>query len=79
MLNRTVKYVKFHQGIFVPGFGTVGDTLPSSSKTINLTMTHLEEGLFLKLNSTEVLVPWANVVLAVYNPEDKPKVTVKAA
>lgn len=70
---REVTYAKFHSGLFIPSLGTIGDTLPSSSKSFDLKMHMTSDGLFLKIRQagkqTEVLVPSANVMLAVLAPE----------
>lgn len=78
MTNREVKYAKFHAGLFIPGGpGNVGDTLPSSSKTLNVKMFATAEGLFVNANNVEALVPWPNVIVAVY-VADSHKVGLKA-
>ncbi len=69
MSNRLVKYAKFHQGLFIPGFGTIGDTLPSASKSLKLVMTYSADGLYVSVNGHEALVPPANVALVVFSPE----------
>lgn len=68
-MSRKVTWAKFHQGLFIPGAGTIGDTLPSSSKTLKLEMFHTAEGLQVFCNNVEAVVPWANVILAVLAPE----------
>jgi hypothetical protein len=80
-MNRNVKYVKFHQGLFIMGVGNVGDTLPSPSISFTkLEMKAQPEGIYLnvaKIGSvvTEAIVPWANVVVAALGPEEKPAPT----
>lgn len=74
MSGRKVNYAKVHQGIFVPGLGELGMTLPPSNKTLNLNMSKIEGGLLLTINQSgqvwDIYVPDGNVALAVLAKED---------
>lgn len=69
---RRVSKAEFHQPICISGSQvvTIGRTLPAANKTFEeLLMTWSQEGLIVQISmrqynivSTEVLVPWANVV-----------------
>lgn len=76
--SRKVKYVKFHDGLFVPGLGTIGDTLPSQQKNFRLNMTTDITGLCVQIGygsvNEEVFVPWPNVKAAALYPDDRPEV-----
>lgn len=44
-MSRKVIYAKLHAGVFIPGVGTLSDTLPPQSKTLKaFTMTSLPHG-----------------------------------
>lgn len=64
-----VTYVKFHQGLFTPIMGTLGDTLPSQSKTISgLKMYVKGEYLSIRCKNksgieSEALVPVTNIAV----------------
>lgn len=63
-MSKKVKFAKFHAGLFLPGLGNIGDTLPSASKTLqNLSMTLVQEGLLISSKGVDIIVPSANVVL----------------
>lgn len=69
--GRRIKYLKLHGGdAFIPGIGGLGNTLPSPSKSLDLNMTHSEQGVYIVINKTKAfcLIPWANVQLAEYLP-----------
>lgn len=68
---RKVTYAKFHQSLFIPGIGTLGDSLPSPVKAFDTSMETSAEGLYIKINTAEAIVPWANVVLAKLAAEEK--------
>ena len=70
--NRPVVYAKFHQALFIPGGGTLGDTLPSTNKTlIGLKMSYTPAGLFVQFGAHDALVPWPNVAVAKFGPPTK--------
>ena len=75
--GRTITYAKLHGGdAFVPGVGGLGNTLPTQSKTLNnFQMFHTDNGVlvtFVNLNKRyDVVIPWANVQVAVYGPANK--------
>lgn len=76
MSNRKVIHARFHQGVYVPGAGDLGNTLPPSSKNLeNLAMTIDELGLLVTFTfrgfNVEALVPSANIVIMTLAPEDK--------
>ena len=74
MSEKTYNYVKLHADLFVPGYGSFGTTLPSSSKSLNLSMVEGNGGLMIiinqnKPNQASVFVPWSNVSHAVLKGE----------
>lgn len=73
---KKVKYAKFHADLFIPGPGVIGQTLPSTSKSFDLTMWHDDDGLLIKINYSGrramALVPWSNVVLVQYDESPVP-------
>lgn len=75
-MSKRITYVNFHQGLFVPGLGNIGNTLPSQSKHFDLSMRAAVEGVDIAISygSTQknVLVPWPNVVLATYEEDPTP-------
>lgn len=76
---REFRYVKFHgMDVVIPGIGSLGTTMPPTNKTVKLRMYETALGVLLSFNngSIESVVPWANVQLATYAPEDKPQVKV---
>lgn len=81
---RKVKSLKAHSAIFIPGGGAqnLGDTLPPSNKTIvGLEMFFSTEGVLVRIpGRDEVILPWANLQVAVLGPEtvEAPKVVKKA-
>lgn len=74
MANRKVTYAKMHAGLFIPGPGTLGDTLPPGKKTLkNLRMT-LEDSGNLLVESDEsapCVVPSANIIIMMLEPAKK--------
>lgn len=61
-MRRPVKYAKFHEGIFIPGVGDLGKTLPSAVKTLpDLIMTLDGEVLEISARHQLILVPLPNV------------------
>lgn len=79
---RKAKYAKFHSGLFVPGVGTVGDTLPSSTKNFPLSMEWGIDGLYITIKGVYVVVPSASVFMVVLEAPEAaatPKVTPKAS
>lgn len=85
LLGRKIKYVKLHGGdAFIPGIGGLGSTLPPQNKALNMVMTHTREGVHVNVlnGKSEAIIPWANIQLAAYLPEEKlavvaPKPVVK--
>ena len=65
-MNRHVTLARFHQSIHVPGVGELGNTIPIASKAAsrNWKMRTESQGLHVDVNGIEILVPWANVVMA---------------
>lgn len=61
-MRRPVKYAKFHEGIFIPGVGDLGKTLPSPMKTLPDLEMNLEDTV-LEINTKHqtIYVPLANV------------------
>ena len=63
-MSKKVKFAKFHAGLFLPGLGNIGETLPSQNKTLSdLTMILVPEGLLISAKGVDIVVPSANVVL----------------
>lgn len=77
MSFRSVTYAKTHADIFIPGIGSLTQTLPPMNKNIQLEMFLTPEGLLIQAmhmgRRAEALVPHANVVLCVLGPEDSNK------
>lgn len=74
---KEVALARFHSDLHVPGIGTLGEVLPTPGKTLDLTMLHDKDGLFIRVASAgpfnqgqknyfELLVPWANVKVCIY-------------
>lgn len=84
LMGRKIKYVKLHGGdTFIPGYGSFGNTLPPSNKSVQLEMEHTETGIYVSVNNggAETIIPWANVQVATYVGEQasfKLQVTPKA-
>lgn len=78
-LGRRIVYAKLHETVHLPNTGNLSDTLPPSMKQFDLKMFHTNEGLFLQVNGVEAVVPWANVKIAQYAPEEKVKSQVLQA
>lgn len=73
--GRKLRYVKLHGGdTFIPGFGSFGNTLPPSNKSVNLDMVHTVTGIYVNVNkgAAETIIPWANVQIATYASEPAP-------
>lgn len=67
---RTVLYALFHQSIFIPRIGHLGNSLPSVNKTLpDLKMFHTPEGVRLEIKGRTFVLPWPNVVTAEIGPE----------
>ncbi len=82
-MSKKVLFVKFHQGLFVPALGTLGDTLPSQSKTIQELFMTLEDNYLIIEGSskgvkTKAVVPVSNIAVMVVeaNNESQPKAVV---
>lgn len=82
-MNRKVKYLKAHSSIFMGGtIGTLGDTLPSAQKTLDLDMTATPEGVIVKAarlasptqrgGKETALIPYGNIQVILLIEEDKP-------
>ena len=78
MAKKTVKYAKLHQGVFVAGIGTLGDTLPPGNKSYpKFEMIKVSDGIDCTVIPqppspqipVKFWVPSANVANAVYGPE----------
>lgn len=80
MSNRIVTYARFQTNMFLPGFGQVGDCLPSQSRKLEMTslkMTESTYGLEVRLKGRTVVIPWPNVVgYETQEPEPTPPKTV---
>ncbi len=74
-MNRKVTYARFHQSVYAPGLGELGNVLPPHAKTLDgLTMNSTDHGLiafcFSKGVKHEFLIPSANIVLMALAPEE---------
>lgn len=81
-MNRKVLYARFHTPVFTKGSGSIGDVLPSNSKTLdNLDMHANPAGVSVKFSfkgkKTEILVPYGNVSLIELSPEETVVTPVK--
>ncbi len=72
-MNRKVISARLHgMNAVLPGFGTVGDILPTPGKESSMSLMLTDLGLLVSLKGgTEALIPMANVQIAVLAPEDK--------
>lgn len=69
--GREIVQVKMHGGYFVGAVqgqqqvGELGDTLPPTGKTLELKMTHVFAGVYVKCSTpgkkAEFLIPWPNI------------------
>lgn len=78
--GRQIRYVKLSgSDVFVPGFGSLGTTLPPGSKTLSLYMEHTQEGVYINVNNSaaEATIPWANVQVAVYVKQESARSETK--
>lgn len=74
---RKVTHARFHQSVFIPVVGEMGNTLPSKTKTLKtLEMNEGPNGIEVLANSTKVVIPFANVVIYSYVDEDAPTLKV---
>ncbi len=67
MVKTQVKYVRLHEGVFIPSMGQFGDCLPSSSKSFpNLKLSVDDAGLLIEVGEgktyASILVPHANCI-----------------
>ncbi len=82
-MNRKVKYVRFHTGLYAPGAaGDLGNVLPPINKTLDrLEMSTTAAGLFVKMRikgePLELLIPYGNVIMASLELEE-PKIKAVA-
>lgn len=80
-MRRKVNYVKLHSSdTFLPGIGSVGNTLPPSNKTLNgLSIyfdTDTSDVLFLEVSGREYILPMASVQVLALSSEDNSPVVV---
>jgi hypothetical protein len=75
-IGKKMSYLSLHTTLFIPGLGSLGDKLPSPSKTLNLVITRASGGYDLNFNNGKIkaFVPDSNTQLAVYEPEAVVKV-----
>ncbi len=65
-LKKKLRHASFHKELFVPGLGTLGNTLPSPNKSLpGLELFLVEEGVLISTKGVHTIIPHANVVLAV--------------
>lgn len=79
LIGRKITYAKLQNtDAFVPTIGALGSTLPPLNKSFPITMVHTEAGLYVNVSNgkAEVIVPWGNVQLAVYDRDTKPTFSV---
>ncbi len=76
-MPRKVRFVKLHQGIFVPGTGSLSDTLEPSRHS-GIVMFYTTEGVEITYKNINFIVPLANVACAVFD-EPPPTARFKAA
>jgi hypothetical protein len=83
-MPRLIKYVKLHgKEAFYPDVGSLGDTLPPFGKSFkSFQMSHTPEGVLLELTTNlgknvDVIVPWANVQVAVLDKKTEEKAAVE--
>lgn len=80
---RKVLYARFHQTIYSPGAGDLGNVFPPQSKTLEgLSMRSTDQGLLAafayKGIKNEILIPFPNIVILSLAPEEKPEPVLKA-
>lgn len=69
MQKRIVTHARFHESLFISGVGSLGDSLPSQSKTLQLEMCREPGGdLEVKINGQEYAIPLANIKIVKYAP-----------
>lgn len=62
MSTRIVKYARFQTPMHHPACGSLGDVLPSMSKTYtDLAMRESTYGLEVTVKGLTLVIPWANV------------------
>lgn len=74
---KEVAFARFHQVLEIPGIGSLGNTLPTQAKTLDLKMYHDDDGLLVRIgyrnqinglvSKSELMIPWANVVICKYS------------
>lgn len=73
-MRKYVKYAKLQgQDTFIPGLGSLGSTLPSPSRTLNIQMfldSEFPTLLFVNINGSGHSVPLANVQILSFSPEE---------
>lgn len=71
---RKVMYAQFHQTLFLKGVGEIQRSLPNESKSFRkLEMWAGVAGLEINVNGVEALIPWPNVVIAQFAPDESEK------
>lgn len=82
MAKQYIKYAKVQTGLFIPGLGEMGTTLPPSKTFSKFVMSLSNEGLLIETafqNRSETWsVPYANVVLMVYGQKEEDASAKKA-
>lgn len=78
---RKATYVKFHQGLFAPGLGNIGDSLTTVGQTAlkfkGLELWWADDGFYVTVGNVNIVVPHSNIVSAVLAPADpKPALSV---
>lgn len=82
-MSKRISWASFHQAVSIPypGPGSIGTSCPPVTKTLKgLEMHHEVEGIRIVVNGdarVEALIPWANVVVAQYEPEAAKVVSIK--
>lgn len=71
---KKVSYAKTHSDIFIPGIGSLTQTLPPQTRNVHLDMFQSVNGLLLKASfqgvKAQAVIPYANVVLMVLDPSE---------
>lgn len=75
---RKIKFVSFHTPLFVPGIGSIGDSLPSPHKT-GFEMCGDTSGIQFKVGNIEGFIPATQCKIWIYGPEEKVVAAPKVA
>jgi hypothetical protein len=74
-MRKKIIFLKLHsQDTFFPGLGSLGNTFPSPSKALDLSMfydTEMPNLIILQINGKENFVPITNVQTGTFAPEEK--------